>query len=151
MERITKEQSLGFIPVEEDYFRTPAYYFTLEEDGDGWDVVKYFTNRKRGIYSGKEGNEYVYILLNPSFPNLLKIGSTTKAPEDRAKVLSKGTGVPQEFEVIWVYTCFKAEKIEREVHKKLRKYRINNQREFFQIDLQTAIDSIETIGLKYIQ
>lgn len=150
MERITKEQSYNFIPVEEDYFRTPAYYFTIEEDNDGWDIVKYFTNRKKSMYVGKEGNEYVYILTNPSFPNLLKIGSTTKAPEDRAKDLSKGTGVPQEFEVIWAYNCFKAEIVEREVHKKLKKYRVNNQREFFEIDLQTAINSIEEIGLKHV-
>jgi hypothetical protein len=151
MKHISKEESLYFIPVNEDYFNSPPSYYTIEPDTDGWEIVTYFTNRRRGMYIGKEGNEFVYILQNPSFPDLLKIGSTRKAPEDRAKTLSKGTGVPNEFDVLWVYTCFKSEIIEREVHKKLKQYRVNTQREFFKIDLQTAIDSIEQIGLKYIQ
>ena len=37
---------------------------------------------------------YVYILINPSLKGLLKVGQTKKDPEERAKEISQGTGVP---------------------------------------------------------
>jgi hypothetical protein len=40
-------------------------------------------------------------LENPShIKNLVKIGMTQKAPEERAKEISSGTGVPDEFNLI---------------------------------------------------
>lgn len=150
MQRISIEESKNYIPTNEDFFNSPSYFFTIETDKEGWDVITYFTNRKRGIYVGKEGNEYVYVLSNPSIPGMLKIGSTSLSPEDRAKAISRGTGIPEEFEVIWAYQCFKAEKIEREVHKMLKEHRVNNQREFFRVELETAIEAIESIGKKYV-
>lgn len=39
--------------------------------------------------------------------------------------------------------------MESEVHQALKEYRINNQREFFQIDLEEAKNIITLIGKKY--
>lgn len=151
MKLISIEESRKYIPVSEDYFKSPAHYYTKVEDGDGWETITYFTNRKHGLYVGKEGTEYVYILSNKAMPGLLKIGSTQINPEKRRNDISRGTGIPLEFDVEWAYRCFRAEAIEREVHKKLKEFRVNNKREFFRTDLETAIKSIEEIGDKYIK
>jgi hypothetical protein len=41
---------------------------------------------------------YVYVLINPAFPDLVKIGRTTKDPKIRAAELS-ATGTPDKFVV----------------------------------------------------
>ena len=40
---------------------------------------------------------YVYVLINSSMPNLVKIGKTTKDPNERVKELSSATGVATPF------------------------------------------------------
>ncbi|MBL4747578.1 MAG: GIY-YIG nuclease family protein [Magnetovibrio sp.] len=46
-------------------------------------------------------NGFVYIMSNPSMPGLLKIGCTTRTPEERANELHQATGVPGKFTVEW--------------------------------------------------
>ena len=46
------------------------------------------------LYADKgNGDQWVYVLSNPSSPGLLKIGYTKKQPEERAKQISSATGV----------------------------------------------------------
>ena len=150
MERITIEQATGYIPLKENYSDTnvtAASYFTLTPANDGWENVTYYTSRKKGIYSKKgEGDQWVYVLSNPTQPGLLKIGYTKLTPDERAKQISNATGVPLPYEVAWAYRCFNGELLEGEVHHALSKYRVNNQREFFQLDLEKAKSTIELIG-----
>lgn len=40
--------------------------------------------------------------------------------------------------------------LEREIHKYLKEYRLNNDREFFELTLKQAIDAINFIGKNYI-
>lgn len=42
---------------------------------------------------------YVYILSNAAMPGLLKIGKTTRTPDERARELARGTGVPGPYTV----------------------------------------------------
>jgi hypothetical protein len=107
-------------------------YFTITPSakGDGWEDVTYYTARKKNIYSNKgEGNQWVYVLSNPTTPGLLKIGYTTQTPDERAKQISNATGVALPYKVEWAFKCFDGEQLEGEVHRKLREYRVNNQRE----------------------
>jgi hypothetical protein len=46
---------------------------------------------------GKSG--YIYLLINSAMEGFVKIGKTTKTPEERAKELSNATGVPTPFTV----------------------------------------------------
>jgi hypothetical protein len=91
---------------------------------------------------------YIYCLSNPSFEeNVYKIGFTSKTPQQRALQLYK-TGVPTPFNVE-LYKCITDYKTnEKKVHKILKQYRINDQREFFRVSLST-IDNIFSLIPEY--
>ena len=156
MERITTLEAEGLIPLSENYSDTHvknASYFTISpsKKGDGWEDVTYFTAKKRNLFLNKgEGDQWVYVLSNPVQPGVYKIGYTKLTPDERAKQISNATGVALPYEVAWAFACFNAEQLEGAVHHALAEYRVNTQREFFQIDLDMAISSIKLIGKDYI-
>ena len=87
---------------------------------------------------------YLYILTNPSLGSLIKIGRTTRSPHERVNELSAGTAIPTPFVLAfdaYVEDCFKAEEY---VHSRLEKdgYRVAANREFFNVDVATAIAAI---------
>lgn len=155
MERITVDEAKELIPLKENYGNTEvdyAEYFTLtpSDMGDGWESVTYYTAKKKGIYNKKgEGDQWVYVLENETLPGLLKIGYTKLTPDERAKQISTATGVPLPYEVAWAFRCYNGELLEGEVHHALKNYRVNNQREFFQIGLDEVIETIELIGKNF--
>lgn len=153
--RISPKEAEQYIPLKENYGNTElenAEYFTLtpSKRGGGWESVTYYTGKKLGLYSDKgEGDQWVYVLSNPSSPGLLKIGYTKQTPEERAKQISSATGVALPYKVEWAYKCFNGETVEREVHHKLKAQRVNNNKEFFQISLEEAKEVINLIGNKF--
>ncbi len=156
MKRITEIEAKQFIPLAENYGNTGvenAAFFTIipSEKGDGWENVTYYTEKKYGLYADQgEGDQWVYILSNPDLPETyLKIGYTKLTPEERAIQISTATGVPRPFKVEWAYKCFNGEMVERTVHHKLKAYRVNNKKEFFQINLEEAKENIILIGNKF--
>lgn len=87
-------------------------------------------------------NGYIYILINPSLKNLIKIGKTTRDVDERAKELSGSTGIPTPFVVayqMFVKNCSEAEKY---VHARLdlNGLRVNDNREFFYATITDAIN-----------
>lgn len=81
---------------------------------------------------------HVYVLLNPAFKKLLKIGMTVRTPEERAIELSQSTGVPNNFVVAYsveVSDCITGEKL---IHSRLSDCRYS--KEFFEVDLKKVID-----------
>ena len=156
MERLTKKGAKGFIPLRDNYGNTEleyAKYFTLTPStkGDGWEDVTYYTEKKYGLYADQgEGDQWVYVLSNPSLPKeYLKIGYTKLKPEERATQISSATGVPTPYKVEWAYKCFNGEIVERMTHEKLKAFRVNNRKEFFHISLEEAKDNIILIGNKF--
>ena len=156
MERITNKVAKGLIPLRENYGNTGienAAFFTItpSERGEGWEDVTYYTEKKYGIYADQgEGDQWVYVLSNPSLPKeYLKIGYTKLKPEERATQISSATGVPTPYKVEWAYKCFNGEMVERMTHEKLKAFRVNNRKEFFHISLEEAKDNIILIGNKF--
>lgn len=88
-----------------------------------------------------QGN--VYIMLNPSTHGYLKIGYTTRASEERARELSNNTGVVGKFVVAYDVHVANARALEGVVHKKLDRYRIDQNKEFFEVSLKKAIKTLE--------
>jgi len=156
MKRITDKVAKGYIPLRENYGNTGienAAFFTItpSERGEGWENVTYYTEKKYGLYADQgEGDQWVYVLSNPSLPKeYLKIGYTKLKPEERATQISSATGVPTPYKVEWAYKCFNGEMVERMTHEKLKAFRVNNKKEFFHISLEEAKDNIILIGNKF--
>ena len=159
LKKITVEQSEGYISALEDFKNNFIHYYTIEPSTDlkfpaseGWDEVKYFTKRtKRNIPNSGEGKEIIYVMSNPSLQGMIKIGYTGKEIEVRRGILSKATGVPTPFKVEYIYRLQgRGMELEREIHSYLKEFRLNNEREFFEIDIKQAIEAIQKIGKNFI-
>src|SRR5688500_16817507 len=81
---------------------------------------------------------YIYVLANPEFPHLLKIGKTTRTPQERAQELSATTGVPARFEVVYYVEASDCDRTERLVHRGFAEYRYTDDREFFRVSREEA-------------
>lgn len=107
-------------------------------------VYEDIIEKNRISYSLKNVGK-IYIMRNANLDkNVYKIGLTTKTTDERARQLSK-TSIPGKFSVMreWnVKDCVLAEKI---IHKLLEKYRIDQKREFFQIDMRLANEIIDLV------
>jgi hypothetical protein len=90
---------------------------------------------------GKYG--YIYVMENASMPGWLKIGFTTISAVERARQLSS-TSVAHPFLVRYLARVRKPAIVERQVHEQLTAYRVNPDREFFAVSLDTAVAAIES-------
>jgi hypothetical protein len=88
-------------------------------------------------------NQYVYVMSNPSFSNdIFKIGFSTRHPSIRAKELCS-SGVPTPFVVEYIIVTTYGKSLEYKIHKSLKSYRINSNREFFQIEIQQLVHILQ--------
>jgi hypothetical protein len=93
---------------------------------------------------------YVYCLYNKYMPNICKIGYVNKPDKtshDRAKELSRHTNCPVPFEVVFDIKVRNPQKYEKIIHKKLKKFRINIKREFFECNPEDIITYFEKNNL----
>ena len=86
---------------------------------------------------------FVYVLVNPSIPDLFKVGMTERSPEERAREVSVGTGVPTPFEVLAAAPSGNPAEDERSVHSVLSDARVGDDREFFSGDALRIIQVVE--------
>lgn len=97
------------------------------------------------LYTTNNSFGYVYVMINPSLPDIVKIGKTTRDPNERAKELSAASGVPTPFIVVY-YKPFKdCHLAELVIHKYFedKGARVNGNREFFKVTTVEAIDMID--------
>lgn len=95
-----------------------------------------------------EKKGFVYIMTNPDMPGLLKVGMTKKVPTERVKDDDLfSTGIPSRFIVQYFALFDDMVKAERLAHRKLSKFR--HAKEFFKIDVETAIQAIESTGIPF--
>jgi len=87
--------------------------------------------------------EELYVLSNPSFPNLYKVGWTEGDSEIRAEQLFT-TGVPTPFHVESKWKLNNAKSFEKHIHNLLDEFRNNGMREFFVIDKSNLIEIINS-------
>lgn len=73
----------------------------------------------------------VYILTNEAFPDYVKIGQTSNL-EKRLKQLYN-TSVPYPFECFFAGRVKNADEVEKSLHEAFTKYRVQKNREFFNI------------------
>lgn len=93
---------------------------------------------------------YVYILTNPSFrEDWVKIGKSSRPVDVRSKELDN-TAVPLPFEVFATIKTAKYNEVEKLVHNiidNLTNFRIRQNREFFNVAPQKALEILKEIAL----
>ena len=88
------------------------------------------------VYMNNDKIEYVYCMTNKSFnSDLVKIGWTKNDPNKRAQQLYT-TGVPSPFTIEFVIKTQDGRALETRIHSYLSHCRVNNSREFFNINVQ---------------
>ncbi len=90
---------------------------------------------------------FVYVLINPAFPDSVKIGKTTRSPDDRAKELSAPTGVPTPFSVAYEVPFEDCNSAEASIHALLKERGFHRYqgREFFRVSVRDAIAIIREV------
>jgi len=148
MKHVTPEQSHYYIKLKSHQLKK-ADAFTLIKEEDGGDTVIYLANAVLDPSGAVRATEYVYVLVNKSVPNMVKIGMTTNTPDERARQISAATGVATPWISVFSYACYRSDLLEEEIHEHLKEYRVNNKREMFAVDSHTAQQVIEELGYKY--
>lgn len=148
MRYVTPQDSEYYIKLSEGKMNK-ATSFTRIPQPDGWDKVIYLTEGILDPSGSVRPIEYVYVLVNKSIPNMVKIGMTTKTPDERAAAISSATGVPTPWIVIFSFECYRSDMLEEEVHEHFKEFRVSNHREMFSISSYTAQHIIEKLGERY--
>ena len=92
---------------------------------------------------------FIYIMSNPAFPDLIKIGKSKKDPTtDRVSELNQ-TGVPEPFKVEYYAFVEDEDYLEQRVHSYFNTKRPNKNREFFSVGCAEAIDTIRSLSDPY--
>ena len=81
----------------------------------------------------------VYVLKNPAFTNLVKIGITTRDQVSVRMAELYTTGVPLPFKCVFAGKVDDPKKVESALHHAFTNTRVNPSREFFDIDESQAI------------
>jgi hypothetical protein len=84
---------------------------------------------------------WVYVMVNASMRNLVKVGQTAREPRLRVAELSSATGVPTPFMLEFRQLYADCERAEREIHEVLdaRGLRVSANREFFHGPARTIV------------
>lgn len=97
----------------------------------------------------REKAGFVYIMVNSSLDNMIKIGLTTKTSDERAKELSKLTGIPTKFIAVYDELVSDCKAVEKILHERFSAFRVNDKREFFGIPCREAIIALQNISGHY--
>ncbi|EGQ8592426.1 GIY-YIG nuclease family protein [Vibrio cholerae] len=110
------------------------------------DVHSQYERAKSMAQLTKQGHVYVISNVGSFGENVFKIGMTRRLePMDRVKELGDAS-VPFEFDVHAMISCDDAPALENALHTALNKHRMNKinlRKEFFKVELQKIIDTVE--------
>jgi hypothetical protein len=92
---------------------------------------------------------FVYILFNPAFPRQIKIGCTARDSQRRASELSRQSGVPEDFVVLYDELVGNAKQVEKLLHDRFAAYRVRKNKEFFQLPPPEAVRALQQLALRF--
>ena len=102
----------------------------------------------RSFVAAEPGAGWTYVLSTREFPDLLKIGMTTRGVEQRTREINRATGVAIPFGVRRCWRVSNPTKAERAVHQRLHAFRLRDDREFFRVSFRVASDVIDAVLLE---
>ena len=87
---------------------------------------------------------HLYVLANSAMPGLVKVGKTTRSPNERAAELSSATGLPSPFIVVYEQLFGNCSEAESFVHTYLaaKGFRVSTNREFFNAPVNDVVRAI---------
>ena len=110
-------------------------------------IIKIQQKQDLGVSVLNQG--YVYILINESYINLIKIGSTSFKSEDRAKRLSATTGVPTPFKVAFEMFVDNCKEFEKETFSDPRVQKNFGDMLLLQVDMTKNSEENRALMTKY--
>lgn len=152
---ITLREKARHIKSERIFDHFPAIYsieLSLPIDNESHEWIYLYGVENIEIKSKTKDNiEYIYILINPGYPDVVKIGMTERTIEGRVKRINATSTIDE-----WVpkfglaVSKGNALAIEQQMHKIYAHLRIDsdhgNSREFFRLSPLTAFDKLREIG-----
>jgi hypothetical protein len=125
---------LSVLDEDEDHYFKDGSICTLKEYNE------------RHIKSNLSDEGWIYALVNPSMAdNFVKIGMTTRAVEARVNELSSKTSVPTPFTIIYKKEVSNCKRVEALIHSKLKKYRYQKNREFFEVSPNKLVPFLDNL------
>ena len=91
--------------------------------------------------------EIVYLLTNPTMPDLVKIGRTNDL-ETRLRSLSTHSGVPVPFECFYACEVRDSVEVERALNEAFGDHRINPKREFFRLNPERVQAILKVMAIR---
>lgn len=154
IKRLTKEQLSSYRKLQERdlrYGMRSVVGFTLTPFDDYWEDVEYYGEGFKDPTESAIKVNWVYVLVNPSVPGIVKIGFTTTSVWQRLKEINSGTGTIVPWYSMYSYKCPNGRMLEQDVHTYLedRGVRVSKNKEGFFITSDEAIRVIEGLGKKY--
>lgn len=155
MVSVTKEQALNYrkLNTARDFKSSmdSAVAFCLTPIDKYWDMVEYYGESFIDPTGSANKSNWIYVLVNPSFNNICKIGYTTTSVNQRVFEINRSTGLITPWYTVYSYKCPDGRNLEQEIHQYLenRGLRVNPKREGFEIKSEDAIEIINQLGQKY--
>ena len=94
----------------------------------------------------KQMPNVVYVLTNPSIPDIVKIGRATDL-ESRMRSLYN-TSIPVPFECYFACTVEDANYAERQIHDAFDDFRVNPNREFFRVNPERIVSILDMVMIE---
>lgn len=152
-------QPPGFVFETTGYWR-PIAPNEIGEDKNGNPIMGQTWVERRESYSIKQAESFtisyqetpsfgkdpgiIYIMRNPGHGNdLYKVGSTRRTAGQRASELTSSTSSPLPFGVLAHWKVGDCSVVEKEVHSRLKPFRVSKKREFFLTSLSNIIYTIQ--------
>ncbi|MGQ0662310.1 MAG: GIY-YIG nuclease family protein [Pseudomonadota bacterium] len=86
---------------------------------------------------------FIYVAVMSAMPKLVKIGKTTRDPDERLAEISHGLGVPEEFSCAFKMRFTDCHHAESVIHAVLAKQRYN--KEFFELSIDDAVAAVRKV------
>ena len=90
----------------------------------------------------------IYVLTNPSMPDLVKIGRTSQGDVSSRISQLYTTGVPLPFDCVRAVSVNDAIGVEKALHKAFEPNRLNQNREFFEISVEQVTSLLDLVKVE---
>jgi hypothetical protein len=154
---VTPEEARHYVTVERDdpfrWSKSIAYTLVPTKNPDlakqgGWEDFVYLGHGVTDPTYSTQPSEWVYVLVNKSVPGICKVGMTATSVRQRVAEINSATGVITPWIPVYRFECINALALEQAVHRELEMlgYRVNPNREGFEIPSEVAVQTIERLG-----